>query len=190
MKVRITLVGTRPLLMHNSRLADPLDPRTRALAVVTKKRAKTEADHEETAHLEWLGGIYYDDEANRVLFPAQNLFAALKKAGGLSKQGQKIVRGLTMLDDSYLVYDGPTSIAALWEQKFYLRTAVKNNGSSTVMRTRPLFTEWRAEIDADIAQDQLDLDEFRAILRVAGEQIGVGDWRPKYGRFDAEVAVI
>ena len=35
--------GVGPLLMHNGRMADPLDPHAIKLATVTGKRAKTKA---------------------------------------------------------------------------------------------------------------------------------------------------
>src|SRR5262249_49765792 len=49
--------GGSPLVMHNERLADPLDPFARDIAKVSKKRNKTEADHLEIARLEFLGGM-------------------------------------------------------------------------------------------------------------------------------------
>ena len=46
MNFRIRLVGTRPMIQHNARLANPLDPYTQALAKITGKRKKTLEDHE------------------------------------------------------------------------------------------------------------------------------------------------
>ena len=57
----ITIDGTAPFIMHNSRLADKLDPITRQKAVVAAKRKKTDEDDLEISRLEWLGGLYWDD---------------------------------------------------------------------------------------------------------------------------------
>ena len=52
----IDITGTSALLMHNARLADPLDPITKEKAKVSSKRKKTEEDQELLSHLEWQGG--------------------------------------------------------------------------------------------------------------------------------------
>src|SRR5688572_21014856 len=51
-------VNGSALVLHNERLADPLDSMTRAIGTFTKKRNKTITDHEEIARLEWYGGLY------------------------------------------------------------------------------------------------------------------------------------
>ena len=48
-RIALRLVGVGPLLMHSSRLADPLDPLTKQLAAITSKAVRTEADHERIA---------------------------------------------------------------------------------------------------------------------------------------------
>ena len=55
-KFTLAINGTAPLLMHNSRLADKLDPITQAKAAVSSKRKKTDEDDLELSRLEWLGG--------------------------------------------------------------------------------------------------------------------------------------
>ena len=44
MRFRITITGTAPMLMHNGRLANPLDPATQTLKALTSKRKKTDDD--------------------------------------------------------------------------------------------------------------------------------------------------
>ena len=60
-RIALRLVGVGPLLMHSSRLADPLDPLTKQLAAITSKAVRTEADHERIAQLEWHGGLWLAD---------------------------------------------------------------------------------------------------------------------------------
>jgi hypothetical protein len=40
MKLRMTCTGTRPLLMHNVRLASPLDPYAKRLKALNSKKVK------------------------------------------------------------------------------------------------------------------------------------------------------
>jgi hypothetical protein len=48
--------------MHNSRLADPLDPIAKELKAASSKRKKTEPDFLEMEEIEFRGGIYHDTE--------------------------------------------------------------------------------------------------------------------------------
>lgn len=57
MDLRLDITGTAPLLMHNSRLADPIDPIVRSMKKITGKTKKTEDDHAETARLEFLDDL-------------------------------------------------------------------------------------------------------------------------------------
>ena len=71
-----TAVGGAPLVCHNERLADPLDPIVRDIAAISKKRNKTEADHLEIARLEFHGGLYTN--GNGPCLPAWNILRCLQ----------------------------------------------------------------------------------------------------------------
>ena len=58
MKVRLSIEGTAPLLMHNIRLADPLNPIAKAMKAISSKRKKTDDDLAQLARLEFEGGLY------------------------------------------------------------------------------------------------------------------------------------
>lgn len=62
MEFTITVTGTQPLLMHNSRMANPLDPIVKAVGKITSKRVKTDDDQEELARLDFYGGLYLDPD--------------------------------------------------------------------------------------------------------------------------------
>jgi hypothetical protein len=56
-----------------------------------------------------------------------------------------------------------------------------------VMRTRPIFREWSALVEMQYDPDVLNLREVEEIVVDAGKLVGIGDWRPKHGRFEAKV---
>lgn len=56
-------------------------------------------------------------------------------------------------------------------------------GAVKVMRTRPMFTAWEAKLAVDFLPTLLNPSEVHGFLATAGEQIGIGDWRPRFGRF-------
>lgn len=178
------ITGAAPLLMHNGRLADPLDEHTKRLAVVTAKRAKTEADHLRLAELEFLGSLYLS--GGTPCIPGEMLEAALVRAAGQARRAPKARAGLVVRDNPKLDYEGPRDPHALWaDAAFRLRAPVRV-GMSKVMRTRPMFAAWAAEVAVEFLPELLNAADVRGFLVTAGEQVGIGDWRPRFGRFWVE----
>jgi hypothetical protein len=60
-------------------------------------------------------------------------------------------------------------------------------GMAKVMRTRPIFRNWSINAIAQYDPDVLNLRDVEEIATDAGKLVGLGDWRPKHGRFEAEV---
>lgn len=184
---RITLHGTAPLLVHNSRLADPLDPATRALKKVSGKGKKTDEDHEELARLEHAGSLYFDSDIGPYV-PGQNIERCLVDAAKITRQGVKVTRGVFISTDvNPISYRGPRTVDGLWkDENFRLMASVKI-GMKRVMRCRPMFRDWAVEADGILDPAVLDLADLVGIATAAGQMIGLGDWRPRYGRFTAEL---
>ena len=95
-----------------------------------------------------------------------------------------------VLDDLRLAYDGPKDPRALCDDpRFRLRCGVRV-GTSRVMRTRPRFPAWAADLAVDYLPSLLNEHDVRRFVVVAGEQVGVGDWRPRFGRFLVDEAEV
>lgn len=183
--IRLRLVGDRPLLMHSGRLADPLDPIVGDLAKVTGKRMKTRADHEEIARIEWHGGLWLRE--NRPCIPPEALEACFTKAASAVRKGRQAKAGLMVSEPCILTYDGPTDIHELWKDpNFKFRHAVCVHNARTI-RTRPRFKQWSAVVTASYLPTLLDKSEVLEIFQIAGFREGLGDWRPRYGRFSVEL---
>jgi hypothetical protein len=180
------VAGGSPLVMHNERLADPLDPIVREIGAIAKKRSKTEADHMEIARLEFEGGLYTN--GNGPCLPAWNVLRCLQDGAKRVKRGPDVLRGVYPLTDHADVqYDGPRGTDALWRQGgFSLRKTVGIQRSRT-MRTRPIFTEWQAELPVEVDATIWDLDTLAEVWRLAGVYCGLGEMRPVYGRFGGVV---
>lgn len=185
------MVGAQsPLLMHNSRLANPIDPLARRLAEYTGKRKKTEEDHVEIAQRDWDGGIYWnaDPQQGRVgpYIPGENVERCLLDGAKLNKLGQQVKRGLMITDNVIpLIYDGPQDLRELrTDENFRLMSSVKV-GMSRLMRTRPMFREWALSAEGYLDDEQMDFATLQQVAARAGKLIGLGDWRPRYGRFTA-----
>lgn len=184
---RITLTGTAPLLMHNSQLADPLNPLVKEKKKVSSKRTKTDDDHEEMARLEYLGGLYLIPGVGPYL-PGQNVERALLDAARISKQGKKIERGVFIqTNENPIAYKGPRDAEGLWaDTNFRLMASVKQQ-TARIMRCRPMFREWTCAAEGVLDPAVIDLADLVAIANTAGQMIGIGDWRPRYGRFAVSV---
>lgn len=186
-RFRLTLTGTRPLLMHSARLADPLDPATRELRKVTSKRTKTEEDHALIARLEHTGSLYLDEVVGPFV-PGENIGRALVDAARLSKLGKAVERGVLIATDvNPLAYAGPRDAVGLYDDPNHRHMASVRVGMQRTMRCRPRFPEWRTEAEGLLDPTQLDLADLDRIATTAGQVIGLGDWRPRFGRFTAQV---
>lgn len=186
-RFRLTCTGVKPLLMHNARLSNPLDDVAKKMKKISSKRVKTEDDYEELARLEHMGGLYFDPETGPYV-PGQNFERCLVDAARTTKAGKKIERGVFVESDvNPLQYDGPRDIAGLWKDENFRHAASVKVTTSRVTRTRPHFRQWSADAEGMFDPAIIGIDELREIADTAGRMIGLGDWRPRFGRFTAEV---
>ncbi len=172
-----------PLLTHNVRLANPLDPIVREIKKLTKKRTnKTDDDLVEIGRLEFEGGLYWDDDDGPIV-PAQNVMKCLVEAARTLKLGKQVERGIVPADPHYKInYSGPRTKEKLWEKGFYDTRAVGNQRAK-VMRTRPRFNQWSLDIALIVNPEMIDDDMLAHISDIAGSQIGLCERYGGWGRF-------
>jgi hypothetical protein len=182
-KIRMRLQGVRPLLMHSSRLADPLDAAAIDLARAAAKRAKTRADHEAIARIEWHGGLWARDGLPCI--PGEAIEAAFVAAARSVRKTRQAQIGFFCCESPLLAYPGPRSIEQLWaDPAFRLRYPVRVHNARTI-RTRPRFPEWSVVVEAEYVPTALSREEIIELFQLAGFREGLGDWRPRFGRFEA-----
>lgn len=184
--------GGAPLVMHNERLADPLDAMTRALSEVSKKRGKTEADHMEMARREFYGGLYTEPaiadldsvDGQKPIVPAWNILRSLQNGAKRHKRGKDVLRGVyPVANHAVLEYAGPQEAVALWlDGGFSLRKGV-GVGTQRVVRTRPIFVDWQCHLEVSVDPNVFDLDTLAVLFRDAGLYEGLCEMRPVYGRY-------
>ena len=185
-QIKIKITGVSPLLMHSDKLANPLDKDTKAHKQLTGKRKKTDEDHEAIAKSEWMGSIYWDKK-NGPYIPGQNVDATLQEGAKLQKLGKRFKQAVIVLEDEIpLQYKGPRDRESLFAQGFSDVRGVKVQ-TTRIMRCRPKFTEWSAEFTVAFNESVLNLDEVKKAINDAGSLIGLCDYRPRYGKFTAQV---
>lgn len=189
-KFNIHIEGTNPLIMHSARLANPLDVQSKSLKKISSKRQKTDDDYMEMARIEHGGGLYIGDQTGPFI-PGDNIFRALWDAAKKTKQGVKFKEAVVITtDENALIYSGPRDVVGLWGDKNFVHEASVKVGTARIMRTRPIFKTWELDVEGIVDANILDFEDLKSIGETAGLVIGLGDWRPRYGRFIATVTEI
>lgn len=183
--ISVKLEGAAPIVLHNGQLADPLNEWAVELSKISRKKKKTEDDHLAMSRTEWLGGLYTDQDGD-VCIPGEMIEAMLKKGAQKNKMGKLAEAGVLVDDSPKLVYEGSVKADKLetlfGDKRFTLRVGVRI-GTSKVMRTRPIFRKWSLAFDVQYLPDVVSASDVRDSLEWASKAIGLGTWRPKYGRF-------
>lgn len=194
MRVKVKCTGTRPIIIHNARLASPMDEFTKSISVISGKRKKTEGDRLAIARLEFEGGLYFDPEIGPYL-PAQNLYKSLIEGARIIKAGKMIERGVIPADINLpLQYNGPRTIDKLWGEGIFKSPFVDFRlvriQNSRIDKCRPIFRNWKIEAEYLIDTQIIDYDTFVRVVELAGQMTGVGTYRLLYGRFESEVTIL
>lgn len=185
--MKIKIVGLAPLLMHNPTAANPLDPKTVFHKKLTSKRKKTEEDHLAIMESEWKMALYFSDRLG-VYIPGQNVEASLLSAAKMQKLGTKVKRALLVTEDEIKIeYKGPKTVEGLYADKSFVDVRLVKVQAARLMRTRPRFNDWSAKFTIQFNPEQLDESDVLKMVHDAGSLVGIGDYRPRFGKFTAEV---
>lgn len=184
----VVVEGIRPMLMHNGRLADPLDEHTKKLKTAAKQKNKSDDDHVRTARIEFEGGLYHDPKLGPYV-PSDNLQAMIERGSTRRKLG-KIFKAHVSVDmpvdaDGFAVaYKGPRDIEGMWKNRAFVFSKIARVGQSRVMRTRGRIpTGWSISFRVEVLADGVTKQQLEQAVTDAGLYEGLGDWRPRYGRF-------
>ena len=164
------------------------------MKAVSGKRKKTDADYEEMARLEWLAGIYrFRDD---LVIPDYVLEAVFINGAKKSKRGPQAKCGLFFTEHASLVFPGKPEVinddtlGEMFTSGEFTHTVGVKVGMAKVMRTRPMFRSWSLFATAQFDPDVLNLRDIEEMANDAGKLVGLGDWRPKHGRFNAGIQVV
>lgn len=217
----VTLTGLTPLLMHwdNIEWADDMD----AWKVANQRKKSrgesaddSKAGDDRTPAWRWIGCLW-NDETN-VIIPHAAIRRCLVDAGLKTKIGKGSLKRVIAEQVTFpgaepplLINGQPIPLAPIMAltaeplfsahkvevKKLGFDLMVKRApvGMSKHIRVRPIFTNWSLSFDFDVYdQNTVSLSAVEDLLVIAGQRVGIGDWRPgapkspgPYGRFDAKV---
>lgn len=162
------------------------------MKAVSGKRKKTDADYDELARLEWLAGLYRS--ADDLVIPDYVIESVMIAGAKKSRRGPQAKCGLYITQHATLQFDGKpaaindATLTEMFESGNFTHTIGVKIGQAKVMRTRPVFRNWSCTAIAQYDPDVLNLRDIEEIASDAGKFVGLGDWRPKHGRFEAQVS--
>jgi len=70
------------------------------------------------------------------------------------------------------------------EEYFDCRVVVVQR--NRIMRTRPIFNNWELEFKAEYLPESISESEIANAIENAGKYKGIGDYRPRYGKFSVK----
>lgn len=179
------LTSLCPMIMHNGQTADPLNKFAKALKQISSKRAKTDSDFEEMARIEFMAGLYMG--RNGPIIPAQNIDAMLINGAKKSKEGMLAKGAVFCMENVDLIYDGPRDANQMWEVDDFRFSRIVKVGTARVVRMRPIFNAWKATVKINFEPSLVNESRLVDWWNAAGSVVGLGDWRPQYGRFETKL---
>lgn len=170
--VRVQLTGTSDLLFH----------RWNNEAVAEKANARKGSAAKKTDNIE---SYVYRNDAGEICLPGEYVRGSVIMAAKFRQDPRSPRKSAMDLFKAGVI--SLTPLASLnvkaWDYEDRRRVVIQRNG---VTRVRPAMKAgWKAEFDFLInLPEYIDQAFFRDVLSMAGRLVGVGDFRPTYGRFD------
>lgn len=168
-RIEGTLEGTAPLLF--SRWVTDLD-------------APTGGKHTAESRAEEATRKVYRSPDGTLVLPAWNLKKAIADGcvrSGL-KDGKRSAMGLLM---AALFIDPDPSFGVAEPDFMHTATGKRpaRTGGAVLIERPALATGWRLGFAASVVLDRVHPDLVRTSVATAGLEVGIGSWRPEYGRF-------
>lgn len=176
------ITGIAPLLQHRYPLPD--------LANVSK------GGHQQTGardfSQEWREYLYADADG-QVYQPASHIEGAMVKAaagfritGKRGKSYKDMFAGNVFVTPDRIMHgmQVPAELDTDPDKALYLDLRPVVVQRARVVRIRPAFKPgWELDFEISILDDQLPPEIAHDVLSLAGRTIGIGDFRPRFGRF-------
>lgn len=179
MKFKVEIVGICPLLM-----AKHPTPEEEQEILKRKSGAKTKVK-DLTDKEAFDMHSYKTKKGDKFQIPSEMIEACMTKAAvNFKLEGKKtykdVIKGGIIVDPIEMVLSNQKpSMDARWGRN-------KNTGGA-VWVVRPCFNEWGLDFTIDLLQDErVSPERLKEILAYGGLYVGIGAWRPKFGRFQVK----
>ena len=169
-KINVTIKGVAPLLQHKMS-----NEQEAQLASKTKKSDGQSKGDNPKDYLYIIG--------NKIVQPSEHIVQAIIKRLSNYKiqgKGKKTYKemgiGALNIIPEYIEHENQN-----WEVDS--RTVVIKATKGRVVRLRPKFNDWQLSFVVELINDDLPVEVVKSALDDAGREGGIGDFRPRFGRF-------
>jgi hypothetical protein len=179
--VDVTIQGIAPLMQHRFPMPD--------LSQMSKGGKKSTGAKDYTE--EWRDYLY--TSSGQVVQPSSHIEGALVKAAAgfkiTGKRGKsyKDLFSANVIVDPVEIPHGiavPDMLDCDPDKPLYIDMRPVIVMRARVVRLRPTFKPgWQLSFTINVTDDELPFEILSDVLNLAGKTVGIGDYRPKFGRF-------
>lgn len=197
----VTWTGIRPLIMSNPQTVDDENPyaqASRRLNIAKKKARKKddesliELSRQQKAN-DFYASAFFDERAKKFFIRDSTILACIRDAAKDARRGKDIER-CVMMEETEAWIEGVPAVESLEQafkmDQFRLETPAKipPKTGALLWKVRCMMpTGWRIKFSLTFDEEIFPGGTMLKILERAGRFIGLGGWRPKFGRFTCEV---
>lgn len=165
-KVKVMIKGTAPLLQHRY----PMEEHPEEKSKKVKKIYPAQDECEKS--------LYMDDKL-KIYQPAEHIYSCIIMAGknflyDKRKMYASVLKGMILVTPSAIYHK---------DQNWVIdrRPVVINR--ARIVRARPRFDNWELEFEIEYDEEVISEFKLKEIVDFAGNRVGLGDFRPLFGRF-------
>jgi hypothetical protein len=166
-EVKVKIVGIAPLLMNKFKMEKPEE---------TKAKRRDEQYSPET---DAENALYRDNEVG-IYAPSTWLEACLRETAKEFKGKGKSSMKAVILSSVFVEPDKLPLNKQTYDEIDLRPVVIQRN---RVVKGRPRFNSWELEFTLKFDGNRVKKETLRQILEEAGAIKGIGDYRPKFGRF-------
>ena len=170
-KVKVKIRGIVPLL-QNRFVGEEEETASERIGVIERSE-------------EWKQALYFDEKIG-VYEPSEHIWGAMIKAAGnfqIPGRGKKTYKDL--IKSGIIIEPDKIPFGKREPDGIDKRPVVVRG--SRILRQRPMMKDgWELSFTINILEEQLPVEAVKKILEYAGRCVGIGDFRPRFGRFEVE----
>lgn len=182
--VSCKIEGVAPLIQHRYPLPE--------FETMSKGANKSTGSKDYTQ--EWRE-YFYADSLGQIFQPASHIEGALIKAavsfkvvGKRGKTYKDLFQANVFIDPERIPHEGftvPKELDTDGDKPLYLDVRPVVVQRNRVVRIRPTFAPgWKLCFEISVIDDEINHALLQDILIHAGKAVGIGDYRPRFGRFN------
>ena len=166
--INVEITGIAPLLHHRFQTEEHGENASKSKKKVYDPTAEAEK-------------CLYRNASGEIYQPAEHIFQSMVKGAVAYKfEGKKTYKDVITSG----IAISPEDIPLITENDYEIDARPVVIQRSRVVRWRPRFNEWKVRFTIDILDDEnISVPILKDILETAGKTKGIGDYRPRFGRF-------